>query len=83
MTLQIPDDILKAANLDERGFLIELACRLFDTDRLTLAEAARLAGMTRTDFEDALRDRVIPVYRYDEAEFSSELAILSSRRRGR
>lgn len=82
MTLQIPDEILTAAKLDERGVLIELACHLFDTDRLTLAEAARLAGMGRTDFEDALLDRGVPVYRYDESEIIKELETLRELRQG-
>jgi len=77
MTLQIPDDILKAANLDERGMLVELACRLFDTDRLSLSQAARLAGMERGEFEETLHDRGIAIYRYDEDEFRRELAAIA------
>jgi predicted HTH domain antitoxin len=76
MTLQIPDDILKAADLDERGVLIELACHLFDAERLSLGQAARLAAMSRTGFEDALHDRSIPVYRYGQDEFRQDLDAL-------
>ena len=83
MTLQIPDEILRAAKLDERGVLVELARHLLDTDRLTLAQGARLAGMNRTEFEDALLDRGIPIYRYDEDEIRKELETLRELRRGR
>ena len=83
MTLQIPDEILKAAKLDERGLLIELASHLFDTDRLTLAQAARLAGMGRTEFEDALHDRSIPIYRYDEEDFRIEMTAVRNRQKGK
>ena len=76
MTLQIPDEILKAAKLDERGVLIELACHLFDTDRLTLGQAARLAAMNRTEFEDALLDRGIPVYRYELQDYLDDMSAL-------
>lgn len=53
--------------------LVELACRLFDTDRLSLAQAARLARMARAEFEDALHERGIAAFRYDEDEFRREL----------
>jgi len=76
MTLQIPDEILKATALDERGLLLELACTLFDTGRLSLAQAARLAGVPRADFEDRLHDRSIPIYRFDEDEFADERAAI-------
>jgi predicted HTH domain antitoxin len=82
MTLQIPDENLKAAKLDERGLLTELACHLFDTDRLTLAEAARLAGMGRIEFEDALHDRSISIYRYDEEDFRNEMKAVRNRQQG-
>ena len=77
MTLRIPDEILKAANLDEHGVLVELACHLFDAQRLSLGQASRLAGMSRTDFEDELHDRKISVYRYGEEEFQQDLQALA------
>ena len=77
MTLLIPEDILKASNLDERAMLIELACHLFDKGRLTLGQASRLAGLTRTAFEDELFDRKIPAYRYDVDDFKFDLETLS------
>jgi predicted HTH domain antitoxin len=73
MALQIPEDILKAANLDEQGLLIELACHLFDKDRLTLAQARRLAGLSRGAFEDELHDRGIAVYRYTLEDYQQDL----------
>jgi predicted HTH domain antitoxin len=72
MTLRIPDEFLKAANLDERGLLIELACHLFDSDRLSLGQAARLANMDRIDFEDEMHRRGIAVYRYGAEEFQQD-----------
>jgi predicted HTH domain antitoxin len=77
MTLKIPDEVLKAANLDERGVLIELACHLFDVQRLSLGQAARLADMGRTEFEDELHDRKIAVYRYGEDELQQDMEALA------
>jgi predicted HTH domain antitoxin len=79
MTLQIPDEIRKVAGLDESGLLLELASRLFDTQRLTLIQAARLAGIKRGEFEDALHDRAIPIYRYDEQDFRDDLDAIGRR----
>jgi predicted HTH domain antitoxin len=81
MTLTIPDDILKAAKLDERAMLIEVACHLFDKEILSLGQGARLAGMTRGEFEDELHDRHIAIYRYDVADFEQDLRALEKWRK--
>jgi predicted HTH domain antitoxin len=77
MTLKIPDDLLKADKLDERGILLELACGLFDAQRLSLGQAARLAGLNRTQFEDELHDRKIPIYHYSDDEFQQDMRALT------
>jgi predicted HTH domain antitoxin len=77
MALHIPEDLLKAANLDERGLLIELACHLFDKDRLPLAQAARLAGLSRGEFEDELHDRNIPIYRYTLEDYEQDMQAIA------
>jgi predicted HTH domain antitoxin len=72
MTLKIPDDLLLAARLDEHEVLVELACHLFDRERLSLGQAARLAELGRTEFEDELHLRHIAIYRYGEEEFRQD-----------
>ena len=66
MPLTISDDVLASAGLTEREALIEFACRLFDADKLPSPTAARLAGLTRTDFESELIARGLPTVRYTE-----------------
>ena len=56
-TLHIPDDVLERAGITEKEALLELACRLFDTGRLSLFFAAKRAGMAQPEFEDVLLDR--------------------------
>ena len=80
MTLKIPDEILHAARLDERGLRVELACHLFDTERLSLGQAARVAEMNRTEFEDELHQREIAIYRYDQDEFQQDADALAKMR---
>ena len=62
MGLHISSDLLKEAGLDERGALVEFACRLFQGKKLTLWPAARLAGLSRVEMERELRDRGIAAY---------------------
>ena len=52
MPLIIPDEALQEAGLSESDALVEFACRLFDAGKLTLWGAARLAGLSRVDFEE-------------------------------
>ena len=69
----IPDEIWKQSGLSERKALMEIACRLFDAGKLHLNQAARLAGMTRDEFESELMSREIDVYRIDEEYLRREL----------
>ena len=63
MTLTIPDELIKHTGLTEQELRIELACRLFDIERLDLWPAAQLAGLTRVQMEGELHKRGIPSYR--------------------
>ncbi len=76
MQLIIPDAVLNDAGLTPKDVLIELACRLFDIDRLGLSMAAQLAGLTRAEFESELRKRGIPAYRPTLDEFRRDAAAL-------
>ena len=73
MPVIIPDETLKQAGLSEREALIEISCRLFDAGKLHLNQGARLAGMTRNEFESELMSREIDVYRIDEEYLRHEL----------
>jgi len=63
MTLTIPEGTLQSAGMTEREMQIEIACRLFDAEKLHLWPAAQLAGMSRGEFEEELALRNIPIYR--------------------
>jgi predicted HTH domain antitoxin len=72
-TIQIPEDVLREAGLTEQDAVVELACRLFQGGRLTLWQAARLAGLDRNGIEDALLERHIPVYRPSAQDLKDDL----------
>jgi len=75
MRLIILDDILQASRMSEEELTQEIAVLLFQKEKLTLAQASRLAGMTRLQFQHLLASRQIPVH-YDVAEFEEDLKTL-------
>ena len=80
MTITIPDDILRQAGLTEQEALIELACRLYDADRLGLSAAARLAGLDRVGLEIELRKRSLPVWHITSEDVADDAAALRKHR---
>ncbi|MCS6831883.1 MAG: UPF0175 family protein, partial [bacterium] len=46
MSLVIPDEVLQAARMTEEEMKLELAVLLFQKEKLTLGQAAELAGMS-------------------------------------
>lgn len=75
MSIVIPDDIVEATGLSESEFMRELAVFLFEQEKLTLAQAARLADMTRLQFQHLLSSRGVPVH-YGVSEFEADLETL-------
>lgn len=75
MSIVIPDEVVEATGLSESEFMRELAVFLFEQEKLTLAQAARLAEMTRLQFQHLLSSRGVPVH-YGVAEFEADLNTL-------
>ena len=62
MAVVIPDEIFSATHLSENELKQEIALMLFSKDKLTLAQAAKLAGMDRLSFHHLLASRKIPLH---------------------
>ena len=62
MPLLFPDVLLHASGMTEDEARVEIACRLFDDQSLTFAQAIQWSGLTRTGFESALLERGFPVF---------------------
>jgi len=77
MTLTLSDDLVHAARLTEAQLLQELAVALFQAERLTLAQAARMADMDRIAFQHLLASRKIPLH-YGPEDFAEDLGTLRS-----
>ena len=73
MPLTIPDNFLIDAGFSEQEARLEIACRLYDAKKLSLPQAGRWAGVSRTEFEAALRERHLPLIRIDEDYWEQEL----------
>ena len=66
MKLEIPEDILQAAGMTESDCLAELAVHLYADRRVSFAQALRLCGLKRAEFEKELARRDIALYTLDD-----------------
>ncbi|HZZ41712.1 MAG TPA: UPF0175 family protein [Tepidisphaeraceae bacterium] len=77
MPLVISDDDLHAVKLTPDEARIEIACRLFDAGKLALWPAAQFAHLSRSEMEDELHSRKIPIYRYTLEDFHEDLTTIN------
>jgi predicted HTH domain antitoxin len=62
MTFTLPDELLRSTRLTEAELRTEFALVLFQQERLTLGQAALLAGLPQLDFQRVLASRQIPLH---------------------
>lgn len=75
MALVIPDDVLQSAHMSADELKLEVALLLFQQDRLTLAQASTLTGLSRWQFQQILAQRNLTVH-YDSNDFAQDLLTL-------
>ncbi len=73
--ITISDAVLSAAHITEPELQQELALTLFQQERLTLAQASRVAEMSQIAFQALLAERQIPIH-YGVDEFREDLRAL-------
>ena len=71
MTLTLPENL----KITERELKQELALSLYAARKITLVQAADVAGVGLFDFQTMLRDRQIPQH-YDERDLENDLLVL-------
>ncbi|HZL78170.1 MAG TPA: UPF0175 family protein [Candidatus Limnocylindrales bacterium] len=71
MTLTLPENL----KITERELKQELALSLYAARKVTLVQAADVAGVGLFDFQTMLRDRQIPQH-YDERDLENDLLVL-------
>ena len=60
--------------LVKNGINVALAIKLFDDEKITVGQGAKLAGMSLSQFIDLLGSLQIPVARYAPGELEREVA---------
>jgi len=75
MPVTITDEVLSAAHLSEPELKREVALTLLASERLTLAQASRLADMAILGFQGPSCEREIPIH-YGVDEFRADLRTL-------
>lgn len=74
-TLEIPQEVLDAAQMSTQDVRRELALALYAQQRLSLGKARELAGLTLWEFRQWLATRRIEAH-YDETDLQDDLATL-------
>jgi len=76
MPLTISDSLLDQTGWTEQDARLEIACRLFQTRRLSLWQAAQWAALSRVEMEAELLRRGIALYEVTEEQLRAELAAM-------
>ena len=76
MIIEIPDQVIARTPFSEQEIRLDVLALLYQKRVLTLEKAARLAGITRLDFQHVLAEREIPIH-YDLADLEMDLHHLS------
>jgi predicted HTH domain antitoxin len=69
LTLNIPDTI----ELDDREAAMLLATKLYEQGRLSLGQAAEVAGYSKRTFMELLSRYNVPLFDYDASELANDL----------
>lgn len=69
LTLDLP----KTVKFDERELLTILASKLYEQGKLSLGQAAKLAGYSKRSFMEILGSYGVSVFNYSEDELDSDL----------
>jgi len=69
LILKIPDHL----DLDDKEASMMLAAKLYEKGRLTLGEAATLAGYTKREFMEKLADHDVSVFNYSADQLDKDV----------
>ena len=75
--LIVSGHILQELKISPSELLIELAVYLYDSEKLSIGQAKKLAGLTQIAFQKELSKRNVLI-KYDVEDFETDLKNLSS-----
>ena len=70
VTLDIPD----ALDLDSKEIAMLLAARLYEQGKLSLGQAAELAGLSKRTFTELLGHYNVSIFNYPSSDLSRDVA---------
>ncbi|HMQ79786.1 MAG TPA: UPF0175 family protein [Ignavibacteria bacterium] len=70
LTLNLPDSL----NLDDKEAIMLLAVKLYEQAKLSLGEAADLAGLSKREFTETLGKYNVSVFNYPASDLSKDLS---------
>ncbi|MEM1320830.1 MAG: UPF0175 family protein [Bacteroidota bacterium] len=76
MSLIIPEDILKKADMSANELLTEIAVYLYDKEKLSFGQAKSLSGLDYLTFQKELSKRKVYI-KYDIEDLNNDLENLS------
>ena len=69
MTLQLPDHL----NIDNKQLALFVASKLYELGKLSLGQAAEVAGMTKRAFVELLGYNDVSIFNYPSSDLSSDV----------
>ena len=76
MPLTIPDTVLESAGFDERTAQVDIACRWYAAKLLSKSGVCRWLGMTRSEVEEELLSRGLPLFFVEVEDLEEDLRSL-------
>ncbi|MBK8245567.1 MAG: UPF0175 family protein [Saprospiraceae bacterium] len=70
LTVNIPDHL----DIDNRELVMLLASRLYEQGKLSLGQAAELAGLTKRAFAELLNNYNVSIFNFPASDLSSDVA---------
>ena len=69
LTVNIPDNL----DLDNRELVMLLASRLYEQGKLSLGQAAELAGLTKRTFAELLKNYNVSIFNSPSSDLSTDV----------
>lgn len=69
LTLNIPETL----DLDDREAAMLIATKLYEQGKLSLGQAAELAGYSKRTFMELLSRYNVPIFNYDPSELATDI----------
>ena len=76
--LLIDNDFVKEINMSEQEIKLEFAIWLYQSDKISLRKAAKIASLDWLDFSGILCERNIPTVKMNSEEFETEIKTVRS-----